>query len=63
MPRVMCISGSIVGLLLVVLFGLDLFGPEALEPFKGHSTLIDVVMVVAGIILAYLSWSTLREQT
>jgi protein-S-isoprenylcysteine O-methyltransferase Ste14 len=63
MPRVMCISGSIVGLLLVVLFGLDLFAPDAFKPFKGHSMLIDVVMVLAGLILAYLSWATLREQT
>ena len=60
MPKAMCIIGSIVALLLVLLFGLDVF---AGIPFKTHSTLMDVLMIISGIVLAYASWSTLREQS
>ena len=60
MPRAMCIIGTVVALLVVLLFGLDLF---AAIPFKSHSTLMDIMMIVAGLMLAFISWRTLREQT
>lgn len=60
MPKAMSIIGSIVALLLVLLFGLDVFLGI---PFKTQSTLMDVMMIVSGLVLAYLSWSTLREQS
>lgn len=60
MPKAMCIIGSIVALLLVLLFGLDVFIGI---PFKTHSTLMDVIMIIAGVVMVYLSWATLREQS
>ncbi len=58
MPKALSISGIVVAIVLVLLFGLDL----ALKfPFGGASKTMDVGFVVAAITLAYASWSTLRE--
>jgi hypothetical protein len=60
MPRAMCIIGTVVALLVVLLFGLDLF---AAIPFKKVSVLMDAMMMVAGLMLAFASWQAMREQT
>ena len=58
MPKALSISGMVVAVLLLLIFGLDL----ALQfPFNGISKPMDIGFVVCSIVLAYLSWSTFRE--
>ncbi len=59
MPRALSISGIVVAILLVLVFGLDV--TPLSFPFGGASTFMDVGFIIAAAILGYLSWSTLRE--
>jgi hypothetical protein len=59
MPRVLSISGIVVAILLVLVFGLDVT-PLGF-PFGGASKIMDIGFIIAAAILGYLSWSTLRE--
>ena len=59
MPKAFCILGMAVSALLVILFGLDL---AIGVPFSGRSSSMDIGFLVSSGILAYLSWSTFREQ-
>jgi len=59
MPKVLCIVGTIVSVLLLLLFGLDL----AIKfPFNRENVLMDIGLVLCSAILGFLSWTTLREQ-
>ena len=58
MPRALSISGIVVAILLVLVFGLDL---AIRFPFSQASKMMDIGFLVAALILGYLSWSTLRE--
>ncbi len=59
MPKALCILGSVVAALLLLVFGVDL----ALGfPFGGASRVMDIGFIVCSAILGYLSWMTLREQ-
>ena len=60
MEKKLCIASLSVAGLLVILFILDL---AIGIPFGGGSTfmLIDIVGIVAGTLLAYLSWNALRD--
>jgi len=59
MPKIMTIIGLVLAGLIVLLFGVDL----ALGiPFGRTSMAMDIAFVICGAILAYLSWSTMREQ-
>ena len=60
MSKALCIVGLVVAVVLLLLFGLDL-GLKV--PFGGISTVMSVGYVVSALLLAYLSWSTFREQT
>ncbi|HVU87892.1 MAG TPA: hypothetical protein VHD36_11270 [Pirellulales bacterium] len=58
MPRALSISGIVVAILLILVFGLDV----ALGfPFGGASKTMDIGFCIAALLLGYLSWSTLRE--
>jgi len=58
MPRALSISGIVVAILLILVFGLDL----ALGfPFSKASKTMDVGFLVAALALGYLGWSTMRE--
>jgi len=60
MPKLLCMFGTIVAVLLLVLFGLDL---AIGVPFNKVSVVwMDVPFTVLGAILGVLSWMTLREQ-
>jgi len=48
-----------VSLLLLIMFGLDL---AMGVPFKGRSGAMDIGFILAAVALAYLSWTTFREQ-
>ena len=59
MPKALCILGMVVSALTLLLFGLDL---ATGIPFGGVKPVMNIVFVVSSVILAYLSWSTFREQ-
>lgn len=59
MPKVLCLTGMVIAILILVLFLLDLaFGLL----FDRISMLMDIVFVISALGLGYISWSTLREQ-
>lgn len=58
MPKALSISGMVVAVLLLLLFGLDL---GLKFPFSGASPMMDIGFVVCAVLLAYMSWSTYRE--
>jgi hypothetical protein len=60
MPKALCIAGMVVAVLVAILFILDLALPAMM--FRRASILMDVVMIVCSIILAVVSWLTLKEQ-
>lgn len=59
MPKALCITGMVVAILVLILFLVDL---AIGVPFKRASTTLDIAFIVCAMILAYMSWSTLREQ-
>ena len=60
MPKSLCILGMVVAVLLLIVFGLDL---AIGFPFGRMSTVTSVGFLVCAVILGFLSWSTMREQT
>ena len=61
MPKALCIAGMVVGVLLFLIFALDLaigfpFGRAHKMP------LMDVGFAICAALLGFLSWTTLREQ-
>jgi hypothetical protein len=49
----------VVAVLVLILFSLDL---AIAMPFNRASMTLDIVFVISAAILAYLSWTTLKEQ-
>jgi hypothetical protein len=62
MPKALCITGMVVSILVLILFLADLALPQSIAPFKKASWMLDVTFVLCAAILAYMSWSTLKEQ-
>jgi hypothetical protein len=59
MPKALCLAGTIVAGLLLLVFGLDL----AIKfPFHRVSMTMDIGCLLCAVILGYISWTTLREQ-
>lgn len=59
MPKLLTMIGLVLAVGIVIPFVLDL----AFQfPFKRASMFMDIVFIVGGAILAYLSWTTMREQ-
>jgi threonine/homoserine/homoserine lactone efflux protein len=58
MPKALAISGMAIAGLLVLMFGLDL---AISVPFGRASFAMDVMMLVCGGVLGYMSWNTFRE--
>ena len=59
MPKVLCMTGMVIAILILVLFSLDL---AVKFPFQRISMLMDVMFVLCASGLGYISWATLREQ-
>ncbi len=59
MPKVLCMSGMVIAILILVLFLLDL---AVAFPFRRVSAFMDVSFVLCALGLGYLSWSTFQEQ-
>ncbi len=65
MPKALCYTGLVVSLLVFLVFGLDLttyFLLDSAFPFGGASLTMNAGFIISSGILAYLSWSSLREQ-
>ena len=60
MPRVLCIIGLVISGLIALLFLLDL---AIGAPFGGYSKLMDAAFLGCGLIIAWLSFATLRENS
>jgi hypothetical protein len=59
MPKALCLVGTVVAALLLLVFGLDL----ALKfPFYRVSLTMDIGVLLCSLALGYMSWSTLKEQ-
>lgn len=58
MPKALSISGIVVAILLLLVFGLNV---TIGFPFQ-KSTAMDYGALVASALLAYISWTTFREQ-
>jgi hypothetical protein len=59
MPKALCLVGSIVAVLLLLVFGFDLVLGF---PFRRASLTMDIGLVLCSFALGYMSWATLREQ-
>lgn len=59
MPKALCISGMVISILLLCLFGMDL---AAKVPFQGADSMLDITFIVCSGLLGYMSWSAFREQ-
>jgi hypothetical protein len=59
MPKALCYTGAAIALLLLLMFGMDM---AVGMPFGGVSKTMDVAMIVAAVLLGYMSWATLRER-
>jgi len=62
MPKALCLTGMVISILVFLIFLLDLVLPLSWAFFKKASIMLDVIFVVCAALLAYLSWSTFREQ-
>jgi protein-S-isoprenylcysteine O-methyltransferase Ste14 len=60
MPKVLCIAGMVVAVLVAILFILDLAVPTMM--FRRASILMDIVMIICALALGVVSWLTLKEQ-
>jgi hypothetical protein len=59
MPKALCLVGSIVAVLLILVFGLDLM---IKFPFRRESLTMDIGCLISAIGLGYMSWTSFREQ-
>jgi hypothetical protein len=59
MPKALCLVGTVVAALLLLVFGFDL----ALGfPFHRASLTMDIGILLCAVGLGYASWTTLKEQ-
>lgn len=66
MPKVLCLIGLVISILVFLLFTLDLVfgfsGLSAMAPFQSVSVVTDILAMLASGCLIYVSWMTFREQ-
>lgn len=60
MAKVLTIIGMFVAVVVLLIFALDL---AIGMPFQKASMIMDIGMVIAALVLGFLSWQTYREQT
>ncbi len=65
MPKALSLISLVLAVVIVVLFLTDaamgLLGMGQSAPLRGASLMMDIVFVIAGGILIFMSWSTFRE--
>jgi hypothetical protein len=65
MPKALCLVGLVLAILVCLIFLLDLILALAgsdLAPFQGASMVVDVLFILSTLGLAWVAWSTFREQ-
>lgn len=66
MPKALCLLSLVASILLLVLFGADLLmgfaGMQNAAPMQATSMLMDLAFLIFAGGLAYLSYTTYREQ-
>lgn len=66
MPKALCLISLVASILIVVLFladaGMGMLGQEAIAPLRYASATMDIVFLILGSVMIYLSWTTYREQ-
>ncbi len=62
MPKVLCMTGIVVSILVFFIFLLHLVIPSSFAPTNFASRLMDIVFILCAGGLGYLSWATFREQ-
>lgn len=66
MPKALCLISLVASILIVVLFLADaamgMFGMTDLAPLRAANLTMDIVFVILGSGMIYMSWSTYREQ-
>ncbi len=62
MPKVLCITGMVIAVLILIVFLVDLVAPSSFAPFKKVSILMDICFLLSAGALGFLSWTTYREQ-
>lgn len=66
MPKALCLTSLVVAIIIVVLFLADavmgMIGMEKIAPLRSASLLMDLAFIVFGSLLAFLSFTTWREQ-
>ena len=66
MPKVLCLAGMAMSVLVFLLFLIDLiFGMSGMldmAPFRMASLVMDIIFMLASAGLAYAAWSAFREQ-
>ncbi len=66
MPKALCLIGLVIASLVFLIFLLDLVlglsGLTNMAPLRTASALMDVIFMIASGGLAYVSWTTFREQ-
>ncbi|PHR96162.1 MAG: hypothetical protein COA78_29055 [Blastopirellula sp.] len=61
MPKALTISGMVIAVLILLLFTLDLALGVPFGRASMMMMIMDIVFMVCGAILGYLSWNTYRE--
>jgi hypothetical protein len=59
MPKALCLVGTVVAVLLLLVFGFDL---AIGFPFRRVSLPMDIGFLLCSLALGYASWTTLKEQ-
>ncbi len=66
MPKALCLIGLVIASLVFLIFLLDLVlglsGLVAMAPFRYASITMDIIFMVSSGGLAYMAWTTFREQ-
>lgn len=65
MPKILCMAGIVVSILVVVIFLVHLILPfvaSSLVPTSTLNIIADIVFILCALGLGVLSWLTLREQ-
>ena len=66
MPKALCLTSLVVAVIIVVLFLADavmgFMGMATMAPLRSANMMMDIVFIVTGSILAYMSFATWREQ-
>jgi len=66
MPKALCLISLVASILIVVLFLADaimgMVGAADVAPLRSANLTMDIVFVVLGSALIFMSWTTYREQ-